>query len=145
MTSPRAVTDAFTAAYNAHQVTRAAEYYRPDVVLSTPDAGELMGREQAAEYLRASLEAFPDARVEVLVKHDSGDTTIDEWTFHGTHTGPLPLPSGETLPATGRRVSVRGVDVVTHAGGGIASHRMYFDQVQFPSALGLVPADEGTR
>ena len=140
MASPRETTDAFTAEYNAHHWAKAAEFYRSDVVLVTPDAGELRGRAQAAEYLRGFLEAFPDARVEVVRKHDAGATTIDEWIFHGTHTGPLLLPSGESLPATGKRVAVRGVDIVTYDGGAIASHHMFFDQVQFLVALGLMPS-----
>jgi hypothetical protein len=139
MPTPRELTDAITTAYNAHQLSRLVQFFRPDIVLITPDVGELKGREQAAEYHRNFLEAFPDATVEVVAKHDAGDTTIDEWIFHGTHTGPLPLPSGETLPATGKRVAVRGVDVVSYAGGAVATHHAYFDQAQLLTALGLMP------
>jgi uncharacterized protein (TIGR02246 family) len=89
MSTPRELTDAITATYNAHQLSKLAEFFRPDIVLVAPDAGELKGREQVAEYHRAFLQAFPDAKVEVMAKHNSGDTTIDEWIFHGTHTGPL--------------------------------------------------------
>jgi hypothetical protein len=53
--------------------------------------------------------------------------------------GPLATPTGETLPPTGRRVSVRGVDVQTHLGGGVARHHIYFDQVEFLAQLGLMP------
>jgi ketosteroid isomerase-like protein len=143
MPTPRELTDAITTAYNAHQLFRLAEFFRPDIVLVVPDAGELKGRQQVAEYHRAFLQAFPDAKIEVEAKHDSGDTTIDEWTFHGTHTGPLSLPSGETIPPTGKHVSVRGVDVVSYAGGAVASHHAYFDQLQFLTALGLMPVALG--
>jgi hypothetical protein len=51
----------------------------------------------------------------------------------------LLVPSGEAIPATGKRVSVRGVDVVSYSGGAVARHHMYFDQVQFLTALGLMP------
>jgi hypothetical protein len=139
MPTPRELTDAINAAYNAHQLPQLVEYFRPDIVLIAPDAGELKGREQVTEYHRTFLQAFPDARVEVVAKHASGDTTIDEWVFHGTHTGPLSLPSGETVPATGKRISVRGVDVVSYTGGAVARHHAYFDQVQFLTALGLMP------
>jgi hypothetical protein len=143
MATPRELTDAITAAYNAHQLSTVVGFFRPDIVLITPDAGELRGREQAAEYHRAFLQAFPDATVEVVAKHDAGDTTIDEWIFRGTHTGPLTQPSGETIPATGRRVSVRGVDVVSYAGAAVATHHMYFDQAQLLTALGLMPVAQG--
>ena len=143
MATPRELTDAITTAYNAHQLPQVAKFFRPDIALISPDAGELKGREQVAEYHRAFLQAFPDAKVEVVAKHDAGDTTIDEWIFRGTHTGPLAQPSGETIPATGKRVSVRGVDVVSYAGGGVATYHAYFDQVQFLTALGLMPVAQG--
>ena len=143
MPTPRELTDAITTAYNAHQLSKLTEFFRPDIVLVAPDAGELKGREQVAEYHRAFLQAFPDANVDVVAKHESGDTTIDEWIFHGTHTGPLSLPSGETIPATGKRVAVRGIDVVSYADGAVASHHAYFDQVQFLAALGLMPVALG--
>ena len=137
--TPREQADTGFAAFNAHDVSALAAFYRPDVVLVTPDAGELKGREQAVEYQRGFIQGFPDGKAEVVAKHDSGDTTIDEWVFHGTHTGALPLPTGETLPPTGRRVAVRGIDVMTHTRGGVASHRMYFDQVELLTQLGLMP------
>ena len=143
MATPRELTNAITTAYNAHELSKVVQFFKPDIVLMTPDAGALRGREQATEYHRTFLQAFPDAKVEVVAKHDAGDTTIDEWIFHGTHTGPLALPSGETIPATGKRVSVRGVDVVSYAGGGVATYHAYFDQVQFLTALGLMPVAQG--
>lgn len=136
--TPRARTDASTAAFNAHDLTQAARYFLPEVVFVAPDA-ELKGREQVVEYFRGYLEAFPDGTADVVVRHDSGDTTVDEWVFHGTHTGPLPTPTGEMVPPTGARVSVRGVDIQTHRDGGIADQRTYFDQVQFLTQLGLIP------
>jgi hypothetical protein len=143
MPTPRELTDAITTAYNAHQLPQVAKFFRPDIVLISPDAGELKGREQVTEYHRAFLQAFPDAAIEVVAKHDSGETTIDEYIFHGTHTGSLSLPSGETIPATGKRISVRGVDIVSYASGAVATHHAYFDQVEFLTALGLAPVAQG--
>jgi uncharacterized protein (TIGR02246 family) len=136
--SPRERADSSTAAYNAGDLTLLAGFYLPEALFVAPDA-ELKGREQVAEYFRAFLEAFPDGYAEVVSRHDAGATTIDEWVFHGTHTGPLPTPTGETIPPTGARVSVRGVDIQTHRNGGVARHHTYFDQVQFLTQLGLMP------
>jgi uncharacterized protein (TIGR02246 family) len=140
--TPRETADAFTAAYNAHDLSATTALYRPDVVLVAPDE-ELKGREQVGEYLRAFAQAFPDGDVEVIARIDSGDSTVDEWVFHGTHTGFLLTSDGETLPPTGARVSVRGVDIQTHQSGGIAIHRRYFDRVQFLTQLGLMPGPRG--
>ena len=45
-------------------------------------------------------------------KAENGDTAINEWTISGTQTGPLEGPEG-TIPATGKGITVRGVDALT--------------------------------
>jgi uncharacterized protein (TIGR02246 family) len=137
--SPREAADAGLEAFNARDLEALAALYRPDAVIVTPDAGELKGREQVAEYHRGFIQAFPDGTTEVVAKHDAGNITIDEWIFRGTNSGPLPAPSGEIVPPTGRRVSVRGVDVQTHGAGGVSAHHIYFDQIEFLTQLGLMP------
>ncbi len=81
--------------------------------------------------------AFPDASWEPVAKHEAGDTAIDEGYSFGTNTGPLQMPSGDTLPPTGKRVRLRGCDVATVKDGRIVSHRFYYDQTEFAEQLGL--------
>jgi predicted ester cyclase len=57
----------------------------------------------------------------------------------GTNTGPLQLPSRETLPATGKRIRIRGTDAATVTNGRITNHRFYYDQMEFLGQLGLTP------
>jgi ketosteroid isomerase-like protein len=64
---------------------------------------------------------------------------IDEGFVVGTNTGPLALPTGRTLPPTGRQVRVRSCDVATVEDGLITSHRAYFDQLELLGQLGLLP------
>ena len=139
MAAPRETAHAAIGAWNARDLAKLAGFYRPDVVLVNPDAGELKGREQAIERDRVFMKAFPDAEMGIAASYESGDTAILEWVFRGTNTGPLPLPSGETLPATGKRVSVRGADVVTFDGGAVVSLHSYYDQVELLTRLGLMP------
>ena len=139
MATPGQTVHEAIAAFNAHDLPKVAGFYRPDVVLVTPDAGELKGREQAVEWERGFIEAFPDVSIEITASYESGDTAIVEWVFHGTNTGPLPLPGGETLPATGKQVSVRGTDIATVVDGAVASLHTYWDQVELLTQLGLMP------
>jgi ketosteroid isomerase-like protein len=83
-----------------------AAAYAPDAIAVTPDEGELKGREEIARYLGAFLTAIPDFHWESLAQHQSGDTAIDEGWVVGTNTGPVTLPDGDTLPATGKAVRV---------------------------------------
>jgi ketosteroid isomerase-like protein len=139
MATPRETARAAIAAWNARDLAKLAVFYRPDIVLVNPDAGELKGREQAIERDRVFMEAFPNAEMEIAASYESGDMAILEWVFAGTNTGPLPLPSGETFPATGKRVSVRGADVARVQGGALVSVHSYYDQVELMTQLGLMP------
>ncbi len=112
---------------------------RPDAVAITPDQGELTGREQVVQYLRQLTDAFPDATYEAVYAHESGDTAVDEGYVVGTNTEPLAMPTGESIPATGKRIRVRSCDVATVQNGLITSHRFYFDQMDFLGQLGLLP------
>ncbi|KUN75763.1 ester cyclase [Streptomyces griseoruber] len=116
-----------------------AELYAPDAVAVTPDGGELHGRENIVDYWRQMTEMITDARYESVYAYEVGDTAIDEGYYHGRNTGPIPLPSGESLPATGKEVRLRGVDFAEVADGRIVRYRLYFDQMEFLEQLGLLP------
>jgi ketosteroid isomerase-like protein len=135
----RQVMDAVTEAVLRKDLEAAANLYAPDAVMVTPDQGEVRGREQIKVYLKELIDAFPDNSYELTYAHESGDTAIDEGYFVGTHTAPLPLPSGESIPPTGKQVRVRTCDVATVQNGVITSHRFYLDQMEFLGQLGLVP------
>jgi ketosteroid isomerase-like protein len=139
MGEARQVMDAVTEAVFQKDLEAAANLYAPDAVMATPDQGELRGREQIIGYLKQFNNAFPDNRYEPAYAHESGDTAIDEGYFVGTNTAPLPLPTGEELPATGKQVRVRACDIATVQNGVITSHRFYFDQMDFLGQLGLLP------
>ena len=138
MGDARQVMDQATEAINRHDVDALAELYADDAIVVDP-FGETRGRDAVREFWRGFFEAFPDMNGVAERKHESGSTAIDEWTFSGTHTGPMPTPTGETVPATGRRVEIRGADFATVENGKIVDHRVYFDQMQLLGQLGLVP------
>jgi predicted ester cyclase len=113
--------------------------YAPDAVAVTPDQGEIKGAAEILQWTKQFFDSFPDASYQYDQKHESDNTAIDEGWFVGTNTGPLLLPNGERLPATGKRVRVRAADVATVENGVITSHRFYFDQMEFLGQLGLTP------
>jgi ketosteroid isomerase-like protein len=139
MGEAREVMDRITAALDAQDVEAAAECYATDAVAETPDQGQIRGREAIAEYFRQLADAFPDVRYEPQHGHESGNVAIDEGYVVGTHTAPLSLPSGESVPATGKEIRVRSCDIVSVEDGLATSHRFYFDQMEFLGQLGLLP------
>ncbi|GAA3147902.1 ester cyclase [Streptomyces rectiviolaceus] len=142
MGNAREVMDQFTEALTGTGDSKArtiAECFASDALAVTPDQGEIRGRENIVEYLLELVEAVPDATFESEYKHEAGNTAIDEGFLSGTNTGPVVLPSGETLPATGKEVRLRGCDTATVEDGQIVSYRLYFDQMDFLGQLGLLP------
>jgi ketosteroid isomerase-like protein len=133
----RVVMDRATAAISSGSLDELRACYADDATAVTPDQGELNGADAIANYLGQFAEAIPDARWESLYAHEAGDTAIDEGYVAGINTGPLRMPTGETIPATGRQVRVRGCDAATVRDGRITSHRFYFDQLEFLGQLGL--------
>ncbi|WAZ23303.1 ester cyclase [Streptomyces cinnabarinus] len=116
-----------------------AELFAEDAVAFTPDGGEVTGRDNIVDYWRQMTDAVPDGTFVPEHAYETGDTAIDEGWFSGTNSGPIALPDGETLPATGKAVRIRGVDLATVRDGRIVSYRLYFDQMDFLDQLGLLP------
>ena len=137
MGEARDLLDRMTKAVVAGDAAALADCYADDAVVDTPDYGEVRGREAIVGYFRPFFESFSDIGWEELQRHEAANVAIDEGFFTGTHTGPLPNPDGEPIPATGKRVRLRECDVATVHGGHIMSHRIYFDQMDLVSQLGL--------
>jgi ketosteroid isomerase-like protein len=137
MSSTRDIMDRMTAALIAQDLDALTSYYRPDAVLTAPE-GTFKGRDQIAEFFRTWIEPFSAPSVDVRNKAEWGHQAMDEWTFSCTNTGPLPMPTG-TVPATNRRVAVRGADVCTIEDGAVVEHHLYYDQVELLGQLGLLP------
>jgi len=140
MGQAREVMDRLTEALTSPPDLKAvAELYAPDAVAVTPDGGEIHGRDNIVEYWRQMTDAVPDATYDPVYAFEIGDTAIDEGVFSGRNTGPIPLPSGEYVPATLKEVRIRGCDFATVEDGRIVSYRLYFDQMDFLGQLGLLP------
>lgn len=136
MSNARTLQDRLTEAVRAKDLDAILACYSPDAVMVAPE-GTFHGTDEIALFLRAQFEAFADFDVAVSAKLDGGDTALDEGTFSGTHTGPLPLPNGEIAEPTRKRVTQRAVDAVVARDGLIVEHRLYYDQVEVLTQLGL--------
>jgi limonene-1,2-epoxide hydrolase len=140
MGEAREVMDRLTEALTTKKDPEAiAKLYAKDAVALTPDQGEIRGRENIVEYWRQMTKSMPDSTYESLYAYEIGNTAIDEGFYAGTNTGPLELPSGESLPPTQKKIRIRGCDVATVEDGQIVSYRLYFDQAEFLQQLGLLP------
>lgn len=139
MGQARDAMDRLTTAMTSKDKGAQAACYAADAVAITPDQGEITGPEAISNYLSQFGESFPDVDYEYVEKYEAGNVAIDEGFVTGTNTGPLPMPSGESLPPTGKSIRVRSCDIAHVEGGLIVQHTFYFDQVAFLGQLGLLP------
>jgi predicted ester cyclase len=139
MGQAREVMDRLTTAITTKDAEALKACYAAGAVAYTPDQGEVTGPDAICNYFLQFFEAFPDVDYESAEKNEAGNVAFDEGFILGTNTGPMSLPSGETLPVTGKQIRVRSCHIGTVENGEIISHRMYFDQVEFLKQLGLMP------
>lgn len=138
MGQARDVLDKLTAAVvEQHSLEAVVSHYADNAVVATPDAGDVKGRKQITDYWRQFIDGFPDSKFQYISKLEAGNKAVDEGYFEGTHTKPLKLPTGETVPATGKHIKLRACDVATVENGKITEHHLYFDELDFMRQLGL--------
>jgi steroid delta-isomerase-like uncharacterized protein len=138
MADPRQIGAKFVEAFNAHDEAAIRALNGENVVFEAPGDVHIKGREAATAYAMSWLRAFPDARQTVTNELVDGNWVAQEFTFQGTHEDTLSSPTGD-IPATHNRLSGRGVQVFKVEGDVVTDTRLYFDQVQVMTQLGLMP------
>jgi steroid delta-isomerase-like uncharacterized protein len=99
-------------------------FFAPDVLSHDMPPGFPQGIEGVRLFFSAFREGMPDVEVridEIIVEDDRAAVAT---RIEGTHTGAL-----MGLEPTGRRISVRGIDMVRVADGRIVEHRGLTDTV----------------
>jgi predicted ester cyclase len=138
MTRYEALLERYVERYNARDLDGCMELYADDAVQLMPD-GVFEGRVVIQDRLTRELAAFPDIEWGLLSYVEEGDAFADEWTFSGTHAGPLVLPDGTELAPTGKRLHVRGMEYVRMRGDKIVVDNLYYDNLGIAAQLGLFP------
>ena len=137
MTTARELLDRAVEVYNAGDLDAYVDLYTDDAVLATPE-GTFKGRAEIRDRFARELAAFSDFRFTLVSYVENGDLFADEFIFGGTHTAPFTLPDGTVLPPTGKRVEVRGMEMVQVRDGRMAVDNLYYDNVAVLAQLGLL-------
>jgi steroid delta-isomerase-like uncharacterized protein len=137
MSAYRELLDRYVERYNAGDLDGVMDLYAEDAVQIMPD-GIFEGWSTVRERLAQELDGFTDLNHTVRSFVEQGDAFADEWTFVGTHTGPFRLPDGTELPPTGKRVEIRGMELVQVRDGKIVLNTLYYDNLAVAVQLGLV-------
>jgi predicted ester cyclase len=137
MASPLALVEQHYRNVSSANINAEDELFSPDVETIDPGAGMLRGLEAFKLYERAFQRAFPDGKLVLKSAIEAGNKVAVEGAYTGTHTGPLTGPNGE-IPPTNRPLDLDFSDLFEIDGDRIIRHRIYYDQVQFMSQLGLM-------
>ena len=131
----RAIAEQYFQAITKRDMSAALACFAPGADFRSP-----MGPAPFPDGIRGMLSgydtAFPGSRFEVENAIESGDQVALEGTWIGKHTGPMQLPDGRTLPATGREVRAPFTTLFRVRDGKLAAHRAYWDLASFMAQLG---------
>ena len=128
----------FVNAFNAHDETALLALHADDIKFNAPGGFKATNAKDATAYAMTWLKAFPDGKMNVRSEITSGPWVVQEIVMEGTHTAPLDSPTG-AIPPTHKKVVGYGVQILRVEDGKIAEARIYFDQLDQLSQLGLLP------
>jgi len=111
------------------------ELIAPNFVEHDPFPGQAPGVEGLKQAMVALRQAFPDLHVTVDEMLSDGDKVVIRSTMKGTHKGTF-----MNIPATGKQISVEGIDIVRISNGRVVEHWGVTDNLTMMQQLGLVPA-----
>jgi steroid delta-isomerase-like uncharacterized protein len=114
----------------------AAEIFDPDCTHVMP--GGEQGMDQWKAFNAAFRRALTDAHMDVQNVVESDDAVAVEARFKGTFDEPLALSSGE-IPPSGKPIDVRFADFFKLSDGKVVEHRVYWDQAELLTQLGVSP------
>jgi steroid delta-isomerase-like uncharacterized protein len=114
-------------AYNEKDWDRARAALAPEVVYDEVGTHrKLKGVDDVLTAWKGWATAIPDSRATFQSETVSGNTAVLEITWKGTHSGPLNTGDRE-IPATGKKIELRAIQVVDVANDRVRSVRQYFD------------------
>ena len=138
MSEVKNTTDRFVAAFNAHDESALLALHADDIKFNAPGGFKATNAKDATAYAMTWLKAFPDGKMKVRSEIISGPWVVQEVEMTGTHTAPLESPTG-TIPATYKKVVGYGVQLFRVENDKIVEARLYFDQLDQMTQLGLIP------
>lgn len=138
-TNEARIREIFRRLFDERDLSDPGAYWTDDSVDHFLAAGEpVRGAAALAEWFGALFAAVPDWTLVIdNVVDDGADQVVVQWTGAGTFTGTPFLG----LEATGKRVEIRGCDVIRFDGDGrILTNTIYYDGAAFARQIGMLPA-----
>jgi steroid delta-isomerase-like uncharacterized protein len=110
------------------------EYITPDFVEHTAPPGEDSTIAGLRKWVSEMHTGMPDGHVEIVNLWADGDYVIMHTRQTGTNSGPM-----MGMPATNKKMDVRGVDIIKIKDGKATDHWGYYEEMKMAKQLGMLP------
>jgi steroid delta-isomerase-like uncharacterized protein len=110
------------------------ELLAADYVYHIPGSPKPLTREETKRFTRMLRAAFPDGRITVEDMIAEGDKVVTRYTSSATHKGDF-----MGIPATGKKVVVKGIVISRVVEGKIVEDWEEFDGIGFLQQLDVIP------
>jgi steroid delta-isomerase-like uncharacterized protein len=124
-------------ALNKHDISTFEKYLGDDFKGTMTDRPGEMNKLQEIDFIRQLLQTFPDLHFDLKDVVAQGEKVAVTWVQRGTNKGPIPTPTGETLPATNRTINSPGSIFFELRNGKIIRQGVYLDNLVLNTQLGL--------
>lgn len=126
--------DLYLDVINSHDVKRIGEIVAENCV-GHFRTGKVEGLESFQQFVQAFYDAFPDIEWFADTIVTEGDMIASHYHWVGTHRGPL-----MGIPATGKQITVYGMELDRCENHKIVEAWNYVDQMSLLQQLGVLPA-----
>jgi steroid delta-isomerase-like uncharacterized protein len=127
-------------AFAARDTDAMAGHWAEDAVNDLVPLTVLRGRGEIVAFFRELFAAVPDLETTVSRVVAGERQAAVEWRMTGHFTG-QPF---QGLDATGRRVDIRGLDLMEVEDGKITGNTAYYDGMSFARQVGLMPPENSS-
>lgn len=133
-----AATQRLGEAVNSGNLNELHHVFAPNVIDRDPDPNQGSGPEGFIRFFTGFRAAFPDLHISVEQLVADEDHVAIAYTITGTHQGDL-----MGIPATGRQIKARGVQVARFENGLIVERWGSSDQLGILQQIGVNPLSAG--
>ena len=127
--------------WNRGDIDGVLSYYDDDIVWNNVALEEVYrGKAAVGAFLTRLFTAIPDLEFSVEETVIRGDRIAERWTIRGTHLGTF-----MGVPATGRKLELPGVSMLTVRDGKFLRDDFYFDSAGMMRQAGLLPSLAATQ
>ena len=123
----------FIAKFNEGRLDEIDAEYDQNYVLDFPGGPAGAGKQGIRSATTEFRAAFPDLRFAIDDLFDEGERAAWRWTMTGTHKGKL-----GPVPASGRKVQVPGISIISLREGRIVRDRVRADMVGLLAQIGAI-------